>query len=106
MGEHVRAFRGLIHIKTNEVTNKNISKESRTLFDATQASTFYDKVCAYAKGEGIAVFTIAFKVDTATAKNIAKCATDSSYAYKVDGLDMGQAFQSIATTLQKIRITQ
>ena len=91
---------------TNEVTNKNIQKEARTLFDASVASAFYDKVCSYAKAEGIAIFTIAFKVDDPTAKNIAKCATDASYAYKVDGLNMGQAFQSIATTLQKIRITQ
>jgi Flp pilus assembly protein TadG len=93
-------------ITTNEVTNKNISSDARTLYDQTTASGFYDKVCAYAKAQGVSVFTIAFKVNVDVAKNIAKCATDASYAYKVDGLDMAQAFQSIATTLQKIRITQ
>jgi len=91
---------------TNEVTNKNISDNYRTVYDVGQTVGFYDKVCAYTKKEGITIFTIAFKVDVDTAAKLAKCATDPSYAYKVDGLDMAQAFQSIATTLQKIRITQ
>lgn len=95
-------------LATNEVTNKNISGsgDNRTVYSETQAIAHYKKVCTYAKAEGITIFTIAFKVSQAIADSIATCATNASYAYKVDGLDMNQAFQSIATTLQKIRIVQ
>lgn len=94
-------------LTTNEVTDKNIpSADRRTLYSDTQSSDYYKKVCAYAKKEGIVIFTIAFKVSTTVAANIATCATDPSYAYKVDGLDMAAAFQSIATTIKKIRITE
>lgn len=92
---------------TNEVTDKNIpSADRRTLFNETQSADFYKKVCTYAKAQGIVIFTIAFKVDAKVAANIATCATDPSYAYKVDGLDMAAAFQSVATTIKKIRITE
>jgi Flp pilus assembly protein TadG len=93
---------------TNEVTTKNISAsaDNRTLFTQTQASDFYGQVCTYTKREKIVIFTIAFKVSASVAANIATCASDPSYAYKVDGLDMASAFQSIATTIKKIRLTE
>ncbi|MCW4115304.1 pilus assembly protein [Aurantimonas sp. MSK8Z-1] len=92
---------------TNAVTDKNVTgSASRTVYTETQAAGFYKTVCDYAKTEGITIFTIAFKVDAATAKTIAECASDPSYAYKVDGLDMASAFQSIATSMQKIRLVQ
>ncbi|WP_019994574.1 TadE/TadG family type IV pilus assembly protein [Aureimonas ureilytica] len=71
-----------------------------------QAKSHYEQVCSYAKSEGITIFTIAFKVSDDTAATIARCASKPAYAYKVDGLDMGQAFKSIAATMQKIRITE
>jgi Flp pilus assembly protein TadG len=97
------------NILTNTVTTKDIqtpASDNRVLYTDTQGSTFYKQVCTYAKAEGITIFTIAFKVTPQVAANIATCATDASYAYKVDGLDMAQAFQSIATTIKKIRITE
>jgi hypothetical protein len=95
-------------IATNEVTDKNISKstDNRVIYTESQSIAFYKRVCTYAKAEGITIFTIAFKVNQSIADSIATCATNASYAYKVDGLDMNQAFQSIATTLQKIRIVE
>jgi Flp pilus assembly protein TadG len=93
---------------TNEVTTKNISaaSDNRVLFTETESSNYYKQVCTNAKANGITIFTIAFKVSATVAANIATCATDASYAYKVDGLDMASAFQSIATTIKKIRITE
>lgn len=93
---------------TNEVTNKNISAaaDHRDLYSQTNSEDYYKKVCAYAKTEKIVIFTIAFKVSASVAASIATCATDPSYAYKVDGLNMASAFQSIATTIKKIRITE
>ena len=88
------------------VTNKNISgsADNKVLYSQAQAEAFYKQVCTYTKAEGITVFTIAFKVSAAVAASIATCASNPSYAYKVDGLDMASAFQSIATTMQRIRL--
>lgn len=92
--------------KTNTVTNGDIKSSSREIYSASKGVTFYNQICTKAKAEGITIFTIAFKVDTATATALGKCASSPSYAYKVDGLDMAQAFRSIATTMQALRITQ
>jgi hypothetical protein len=101
------------------VTEKNISDsgmnttafrlnytEMQPAYSDGEAKAQYKQVCDYAKAQGITIFTIAFKVTDAVAANIAQCATKQAYAYKVDGLDMAQAFASIAATMQKIRITE
>ena len=64
----------------------------------------YDKICNAIKRNGVTVFTIAFKVNSDTASKLAKCASSASNAYKVDGLDMKEAFRSIATAIQKIKL--
>ncbi|MFE1601442.1 pilus assembly protein TadG-related protein [Methylobacterium sp. ID0610] len=90
---------------TAEVTDKNVTgSNSKTVYTEAQSAAFYKQVCDYAKAEGITIFTVAFKVDAAVAKSIAACASDQSYALKVDGLDMSTAFQFIATSMQKIRL--
>lgn len=90
---------------TDAVTDKNVkSGDARTLYTESQAAALYKKVCTYSKAQGITIFTIAFKVSDSVAKTIAECASDKSYAYKVDGLDMSSAFQSIATSMQKLRL--
>lgn len=101
-------FQPRTNVGTYVLTDRN-AKDSGyhrvpDLYSDTQAIAFYKRVCTYAKKEGIVIFTIAFKVTPEIAANIATCASDPSYAYKVDGLDMGSAFQSIATTMQKIRL--
>ncbi|MBB3949240.1 TadE/TadG family type IV pilus assembly protein [Aureimonas jatrophae] len=75
-------------------------------FTEAEAKGFYKKVCDYTKQEGITIFTIAFKVSAEIAANIAACASKPAYAYKVDGLDMSAAFQSIAAQMQQLRITK
>lgn len=93
-------------LATNAVTNKNISASAdhREIF-AGQVSNQYKQICDYAKSKGVTVFTIAFKIsDNNVAKNLAACASNASYAYRVDGLDITNAFQSIATAIQKIKL--
>ncbi|MFC0193920.1 TadE/TadG family type IV pilus assembly protein [Aureimonas pseudogalii] len=81
-------------------------QEFETIYSSKTAYSLFDKVCDYAKAKKIKIFTIAFKVNETIAKNIAKCASNSSYAYRIDGLDMNAAFQNIATTMQKLRIVE
>lgn len=65
----------------------------------------YESVCNYLKSKGVTIFTIAFKIgNQGTANALAKCASSADKAYKVDGLQMNEAFRSIATTIQKIKL--
>jgi Flp pilus assembly protein TadG len=87
-------------------TTKNISAaaDHREIFSG-QVSAQYKQICDYSKSKGITVFTIAFKIsDNAVANSLAACASNASYAYRVDGLDIANAFQSIATAIQKIKL--
>ena len=72
--------------------------------NTNQIASQYDRICEVVKKKGVTVFTIAFKVDGSTANKLAKCASSASNAYKVDGLDMSEAFRSIATAIQKIKL--
>lgn len=88
----------------NEVTNGNISGSYREIYSASAAVTSYKAACDYAKSKKITIFTIAFKVSSADAPSLAYCASDPSYAYNIDGLNIATTFQSIATAIQKIRL--
>ncbi|KQT47409.1 hypothetical protein ASG43_09820 [Aureimonas sp. Leaf454] len=92
-----------LYVNTKQNITGNIQK---VVYSEGESASFYKKVCDYSKKEGIIIFTIAFKVSTAVAKTIAECASDPSFAYKVDGLDMASAFESIATSMQKIRLVR
>lgn len=107
-----KAYKEIGPKKLYVVTDGNISPKDMSTtspapaYSEGEARAQYKQVCDYAKAQGITIFTIAFKVTDAVAANIAQCASKQAYAYKVDGLDMGQAFASIAATMQKIRITE
>lgn len=108
----LKAYQEIEPKKLYVVTGDNIDRKDMNMtspapaYSEGQAKNHYEQVCSYAKSEGITIFTIAFKVTDAVAATIAQCASKPAYAYKVDGLDMGQAFKSIAATMQKIRITE
>ncbi|ODT77456.1 MAG: hypothetical protein ABS76_27110 [Pelagibacterium sp. SCN 64-44] len=97
---------------TEQYTAKDKNKPVRTSNNATQISTkdtnvtrFY-KVCDAAKANGVVVFTIGFEANSTAAAQMRKCATSASHFYQVSGLDINSAFQSIATAIQQIRLTQ
>lgn len=61
--------------------------------------------CDAAKAKGVTVFTIAFKIsNNATAKKLSECASSPAHAYRANGLDIADAFQSIAATIKKLRL--
>src|SRR5690606_9540943 len=81
----------------------------------TMAGTKDDKMlnaCSAAKNQGVIVFTIAFglragvSAEDAAAQLMQSCASSPSHFYRVDGLDIITAFQSIANAIGKLRLTQ
>ena len=78
---------------------------------STITKQYLSKVCTTAKSKGVVVYTIGFQLTDAVAdltmKNeLRACASSASQYYDVTGLDIALALQSIATSIQKIRLTQ
>ncbi|MEM7328412.1 MAG: TadE/TadG family type IV pilus assembly protein [Pseudomonadota bacterium] len=68
----------------------------------------FKKACEAAKSENILVFTIGFQIRAGSLpdKILAECATSSAYYYHVEGLDLTSTFQSIASQVNALRLTQ
>lgn len=74
---------------------------------STARQQFLD-LCTDAKANGITIFTIGFDVaDGSNAQtDMAACASSASHFYDVDGLELIDAFRSIAATIQKLKLVQ
>ncbi|MEM9710249.1 MAG: TadE/TadG family type IV pilus assembly protein [Pseudomonadota bacterium] len=72
-----------------------------------------DQICRKARANGITIFTIGFEVTDASAKVMEKCANpstgESNFFYRVgddQAQDIDFAFQSIANTIGRLKLTQ
>lgn len=73
---------------------------------AAALESFYE-LCDYAKGKGMAVYTIAFMVNSTSIQNeMRNCASSASQFYNVDMLDIESAFSSIASQISALRLVQ
>jgi len=74
---------------------------------ATARQQFLD-LCTAAKTNGVIIFTIGFDIaDGSDAQtDMAACASSASHFYDVDGLELIEAFDSIAATIQKLKLVQ
>lgn len=72
------------------------------------ARTQMTDMCTLAKNNGVIVFTIGFDISNGSnAQNdLAACATSASHFFDVDGLELADAFSSIASTIQKLKLVQ
>ncbi len=64
------------------------------------------RLCAATKAAGITLFTIGFEVDDVSAATLETCATSASHFYRVEGLEIADAFDSIARTIQTVKLVQ
>lgn len=77
----------------NDHPNENFSSSLRT-------------VCDYAKRNKVIVYTIGFDLDDDGKKDMSYCASSPGHFYDVEGLDIATAFESIARSIQRIKLTQ
>jgi Flp pilus assembly protein TadG len=75
---------------------------------ASDAVTRMYAVCDRAKTNGVTVFTIGFDLGSGGRTQMRNCASSASHYYDVSvtGIDIATAFQSIASAIQKIKLTQ
>jgi hypothetical protein len=72
---------------------------------STNRSRFYE-ACDRARANGIIVFTIAFNTNDAGRQEMQRCASSAAHYYDVRGAALDSAFQSIAGTIQRLRLVQ
>ncbi|WP_229724161.1 pilus assembly protein TadG-related protein [Cribrihabitans marinus] len=75
-------------------------KNDNTKDSRTQA------ICDAAKDSNIIVYTIAFEAPPEGKSILEYCASSDSHYYDVDGLEIKDAFDSIGSSIRKLRLTQ
>ena len=69
-------------------------------------------ICEMAKSQGVVIYTIGFEVTDSSAAKMSDCATstnddggESSNFFRVEGNGLGDAFNQIAKTIQRLKLT-
>lgn len=96
----------------NQGNNNNkqvvLSKgNASTLPSANQAVGQFKRICDAAQADGIVVYTIGFQISAGSLPEsmLQYCASDPSKYYLVESLDIQSAFDSIAASVNALRIT-
>jgi Flp pilus assembly protein TadG len=61
--------------------------------------------CSAAKNNEMVVFTIGFEVTNSSANVMKNCASSESHFFKVEGVQISSAFNAIAKTIQRLKLT-
>ena len=75
-------------------------------FTAAQANTMLTNICTAAKAEGILIWSIGFEVTDASAALMRGCASSPSHFFRVEGVEISEAFEAIAKQINQLRLTQ
>lgn len=68
--------------------------------------TLLDNICSAAKDDGIVIWSIGFEVDDHGADVMQDCASSPSHFFRVEGIEISDAFDAIARQINQLRLTQ
>ena len=74
--------------------------------DAAQGDALLDDICDASKDAGIVIWSIGFEVDNHGADVMANCASFPSHFFRVEGIEISEAFDAIARQINQLRLTQ
>lgn len=86
--------------------NSNFRYSYETFVDGDESDDRLLDICTAAKNAGITVFTIGFEAPSHGQNIMESCASSSAHYYDVDGLEITDAFNAIAATMQKLKLVQ
>ncbi|MBB3992961.1 Flp pilus assembly protein TadG [Sulfitobacter undariae] len=72
----------------------------------SKGNTLLNSICTAAKDNGIIIWSIGFEVSDYSASIMQNCASSPSHFFRVDGLEIADAFKSIARQINQLRLTQ
>jgi hypothetical protein len=77
-----------------------------TKYTANQANSMLSSICSAAKGKGIVIWSVGFEVTDASANIMRSCASSPSHFFRVEGVEITEAFQAIASQINQLRLVQ
>ncbi|WP_299625108.1 TadE/TadG family type IV pilus assembly protein [uncultured Tateyamaria sp.] len=91
------------------LNNHNVGSWSNwryTKYTSSQADNMLSNICDAAKDEGIVVWSIGFEVTNYSAGIMEDCASSPSHFFRVEGIEITEAFEAIAKQINQLRLTQ
>ncbi|WP_299723629.1 Tad domain-containing protein [uncultured Tateyamaria sp.] len=77
-----------------------------TKYTSAQADDMLEDICDAAKAQGIVVWSIGFEVTNFSAGIMENCASSPSHFFRVEGVEISEAFEAIAKQINQLRLTQ
>jgi len=89
-----------------DAANNEWYYDVRNSFGTSTKNTRTKSICDAAKAQEIIVFTIGFEAPSSGEAVLSDCASSPAHFFDVDGLEINDAFASIASSIRKLRLTQ
>ena len=77
-----------------------------TKYTPSQADNLLSNICDAAKEKGIVIWSIGFEVEEHGASVMKDCASSDSHFFRVEGVEIVDAFEAIARQINQLRLTQ
>ncbi|WP_299368324.1 Tad domain-containing protein [uncultured Tateyamaria sp.] len=90
----------------NNYVSNSWSNWRYTKYTSSQADTMLGNICDAAKAKGIVVWSIGFEVTDYSAGVMEDCASSPSHFFRVEGVEISEAFEAIAKQINQLRLTQ
>lgn len=75
-------------------------------YSGSQGDALLHNVCTAAKNQGIVIWSVGFEVNNHGADVLQNCASSPSHFFRVEGVEITEAFQAIASQINQLRLTQ
>ena len=75
-------------------------------YTSHQADTMLSNICSAAKSKGIVIWSIGFEVSDTSANVMRSCASSPSHFFRVEGVEINEAFKAIASQINQLRLIQ
>jgi Flp pilus assembly protein TadG len=75
-------------------------------YNSTTGDMLTNQICDAAKAKGIVIWGVGLEVDDHGAGVLKNCASSPSHFFRVEGVEINDAFSAIATQINQLRLTQ
>ncbi len=95
-----------LHWYLNNYVRNSWSNWRYTKYTSSQADDMLEDICDAAKAKGIVVWSVGFEVTDYSAGVMEDCASSPSHFFRVEGVEITEAFEAIAKQINQLRLTQ
>jgi len=90
----------------NYVSSSNWSKFRYLKYWPSYGDTLLNSICSAAKDQNIVIWSVGFEVTDYSAEVMKSCASSPSHFFRVEGVEITDAFEAIARQINQLRLTQ